>query len=305
MSNNASNAAPVSFQYNFARPPVQLEFLNGVRDFTLSGMGPYVAETTQRFAYGAPAITWDGRLYRYCYAGTGGVASEFGAVNGHGGGAGNNTTGATSNTISSATAPAQVGDASGVAGSTCITVKIYSGSFHGEIGNGLVAKDELVGGYAIVGNGTSQHPDVRGIVGNTAIGTASASGTIQVYLDGPIFQTITAGTTNIEVLANPYSKVINGNVDNSGYATVVCVPAVTAAATYSFWGQRRGPCWVTSSGNTNYAINSRSLYFLTNGSIGSGDALTYAGKAYQYAGYALEKTASAQSGPPLVFLLLE
>ena len=307
MSNNATNANPISFPYNFSRPPVQIEFLNGIRDMTLSGMGPYVAETTQRFAYGTRGLTWDGRVFRYGKAFTYGVCSSIGAANVHGGGAGSNTTGPTTNTISSHAAPTQVGDASGLAGCSVVTVAIHTGDYHGEIGDGIVAKDELVGGYVVIGNGTAQSPDFRGIVGNSAC-TASTTSTIQLYLDGPIFTAITAATTNIEVLANPYTKLVCGANyagtygAGNGYVSFLGIPAVDAATLYSFWLQTWGPCWGTSAGATNNGANDRELYFATNGSLISGADLTYAGASYQRAGFAMEKTSSGYSGPPLVML---
>lgn len=266
--------------------------------------GCYEMSLTKNCGWGTRRITWDGQVFKYAKAFTGGVASEFGAANIHGGGAGNNTTGPTSNTISSHLAVTQVDLATGLAGCSVITVPIHTGDYHGEIGDGIVAANELVGGYAIINNGTSQHPDFRRIIANTACEAGTGS-TIQITLDGPLFTAITVGTTYIEILANPYNKMVSGNVQNGGYVSFLGVPVITVATLYNFWLKTWGPTWITSDGATNNQGSDREVYFQNNGSIVSGYDVTYVTShplGLQRAGFSMEKTSSGYSGPPLVML---
>jgi hypothetical protein len=51
----------------------------------------------------------------------------------------------------------------------------------GLAGDGAIAANELVGGYVVLGNGSSQHPQNRRIVANTV--EAGGGGTITLTLD--------------------------------------------------------------------------------------------------------------------------
>lgn len=287
--------------------PIMLHQGETAIDYTgNSKLSIYAAETTKRFAYGCPAIDlMDGSIFRYGLATTGGVTSQFGAANSYGG---NSAGSQYNNTISSAVAPTQTGDATGAIGMTCIKVTITA--YDGVASDGVVTENELIGGTAIIGNGAYQYPDVRRIIANT--GKVAGAGSIFVWLNAPITSTIAAWTAssgtaaaNIEILANTYKALVSGNYSPNAYVSFMGIPNITAAATYNFWLRRKGPVWITSNSNTNYAANSRDLFFVSNGSIVSGDAITYAGAAYQRAGYAMEKTSSTHSGPPLCFLQLE
>jgi hypothetical protein len=323
MPNNASNAVPISTP--FITGPFR--GITGVKDMSGGGMNLYTAETDQRAMVGSRCITIDGRVYKYCRTGTTyGVLPEVGAYNA------NNVSGLvgatnTTCTVSSHAAPAQVGPASGKVGCYCITVTM------GETDGGItqiekVLKDELVGGYAIIGNGSAQHPCTRMIVANDALDEDVAEvTTFNIWLDGPLTQTIegssrdvgttciTAATTFIEILANPYNNMVGGTAygTDAGFVSFLCMPEVRitdteVAAQYAlgnywfFWGQTWGPRWITSNSITNQAAHDRTLYFADNGSIVAGTTASTTAPLYQKAGFAMEATATSQPGPPLVML---
>lgn len=101
-----------------------------------------------------------------------------------------------------------------------------------------VAKDELKGGFFISWPG-SDKDTCRGILGNDA---AIADANIKLYLDGPLNQVHTAGSTGLEVFANPYGDLIEGSNASLGKAGV---PATyVSAANMYFWVQRHGLCWI-------------------------------------------------------------
>jgi hypothetical protein len=329
MTNYATNAAKITTPFQIG----PFYGINSVKDLSGSGMGLYTAETTQRAMVGARCISEDGRVWKYCRTGTTyGVLPAVGAYNA------NMISGlvgatATTCTVTSAVAPTQLGDATGKVGCNCITVTM------GETAGGVtqiekVLKDELVGGYAIIGDGGSQHPCTRMIIANdpldedvAGIWGAAETTTFNIYLDGPLTQTIdgssrdvgttciTAATTYIEILLSPYCNMVGGTdyAANAGYVTFLCMPEVRitsaeVAAQYAlgnywfFWGQTWGPRWITSNSITNQVANDRSLYFVGNGSVAAGTTATTT--LYQRAGFCMEATASSQPGLPLCMLQL-
>ena len=101
-----------------------------------------------------------------------------------------------------------------------------------------VTEDELKGGFFISWPAADKD-HIRGILGNRA---AIADANITLYLDGPLNEVHTAGSTGLEVFANPYGNLIEGASSSLGKAGV---PATYVSATLMyFWVQRHGICWV-------------------------------------------------------------
>lgn len=244
----------------------------------------YRASTVKdaKWNVGDRVVLPDGRVFRYALA-SGTCNPEVGAYKAK-----------KSNT--NAVAPAQATGA-GAVGSNTVTVTIDT-----EIGvltTGVLSKDELAGGYVVIGNGTAQHPQNRRIIGHPALTTAG--GSLTLTLDAELTTAVTVGTTNIELIESPYYNLA---ADNAGgeYVSFVGVPAVVASAGKYFWLQTWGPCWVTSDGNTCDSANDREIFFVANGSVVSGGTLTYAGSAYQRAGFALDMSGSGSSNAPMIML---
>jgi hypothetical protein len=234
----------------------------------------------------------DGRVFRYSLAG-GTIRSEFGVC-------------IPDLSITNAVAPAQsviqtavqgVTVTAGAAGASVVTITV--GATDGKASDGVVAADELRGGYVVVANGTSQHPQFRGITGNTAV--AANGGSCDVYLDAPLVAAVTVATTNIEAYLNPYGNVKGMNAVNSAYVTCIGAAAVdNVTSGQYFWVQTWGPVWLTSNAITGEAANGRDIYINTDGSVRGQTGTTYAG--YQRIGTGLDKSASNASNGPNIML---
>jgi len=247
--------------------------------------GLYKATTDQKFHYGSRIIhPIDGRTFKYCHATTE-CQSGYGA---------RNYAGVNISVLLPAT-PATI-----AAGTSKITITIASGD--GYAGDGVIAEDELVGGYIVFGN-QSEDPENRLIIKNTAV--ASGGGTSVVTIDGGINAALTGGTSYCEVLLNPYAHLV-GNATNDEYMTCMCLPACNAAATYNFWGLTYGIAWITPTGaaQPGYTANDREVYCNQgNGAFMSGTTAVVE-TGWQRVGTILERTASATTGAPFVLLQL-
>jgi hypothetical protein len=235
----------------------------------------------------------DGRRFRYGFVGTGGLQSEFGCCFSY-------------KTIAYTGAPAQV-TGTGVIGSRYVTVTIGA-SEQPASGAFIVDDPFLVGGYVVICNGARQHPMNRMIVGNTSC--TNAGGTIVLTLDEPLDLDVTAATTGIEIMFNRWAYVTTGNIApatgyGQGFVTFLGMPAVTCAAGVYAWIQTRGPCWITSDGNTCDSAADRRIYFASNGSAVSGNDVTGDVGVQQFAGNAMDASSTGASNTPFVWLEME
>jgi hypothetical protein len=253
-----------------------------------------------KYNIGDRVVTPDGRVFRYSLAG-GTVETEFGVCD-------------PDLSITNAVAPAQINptspniwgvtQTSGQVGDYCVTITV--GATDGRAADGVIAADEMRSGYIVINNGTSQHPQFRGILGNDAV---SGGGSMNVYLDGPVatirisgtdYTGVVVGTTNIEAYLPPYGNVKGMNAVNSAYVTCIGAAAVRATVGQYFWVQTWGPVWLTSNGTTGEAANGRDLYINTDGSLRGQSSTTYAG--YQRVGTGMDKSASNSSNGPCCML---
>jgi hypothetical protein len=257
-------------------------------DFSGYAFGVRTEETTQRFPLGTFKDYPDGRRFRYCYVGTGGLQAEFGCCFPY-------------KTIAYAVAAVQASGA-GTAGSYKVSVTIGASE---EPQSGVFSINDpfLVGGYIVVGNGGNQHPQNRMIVGNTAVTTAG--GVCTLTLDEPLESVCTAASTGLEIMFNRYAYVTSMNVTNSGYVTPIGMPAVTCDAGAFAWVQTRGPCWITSDSNTCNSDGDRRIYFANNGSCVSGNDITGDVGVQVFAGNAIDASSDGASNAPFVYLQLE
>ena len=253
----------------------------------------------QEFSVGDRVVIPDGRVFRYAKSGTGGVLSSFGAQS-------------SDMVLISVVAPAQTtltapgfpattGRICGAVGSWVVTITVASGD--GVAADGVVAEDEFRGGYIVIGNQGSSAQN-RGIIGNTAV--ASGGGTSVVTLDGPLTTAVTAATTYIEVLHNPYSNMRLGSAVRLERSSFLGIPAVTSTVGQNFWLQTWGPTWIVPSGTPGsdqpgYANNDRDVFFVGDGSIYGGHAATVE-SGFQRAGTIIQSDVSGAGGPPFVML---
>ena len=235
-----------------------------------------------KWGVGDRVVTPDGRVFRYAKVGTAGVLSGFGA------------TARTASNIS-VLAPAQP-DGCGAIGDRKVKITIAAGD--GIAVDGVVALDELKGGYIVLNNQGSS-PMCRCILGNTAV--ASGGGTTIVTLDGPLTAAVVSGTGYTEILLNPFSFVeIFGGTATNEKQSAFGVPAVTGTVGQYLWLQTWGPLFVTPGGGTTPgdSNNDRSVYFVGDGSINGGAHITDE-NGYQLAGFILDSGATT---PPFIML---
>jgi hypothetical protein len=252
----------------------------------------YQASTVKdsKFNVGDRVTLPDGRVFRFSLA-AGTCNPEVGAYN-------------PQKTFANAVAPAQSVIQSpiqgqviqaGALGSTVVTMTVAAGG--GSLGTGVVAVDELRGGYIVVGNGANQHPQFRGIIGNSAV--AAGGGSCDVYLDAALTTAVTVGTTNIETLLNPYAG-LKGDNAGGAYVSFLGLPAVVATVGQYFWLQTWGPVWVTSDSLTADDADDRVVYFVDNGSLKS--RTDAGGTLFQPAGFCMDASSAGSSNAPMVML---
>jgi hypothetical protein len=258
----------------------------------------------ERWNVGDRVVTPDGRAMRLCLA-AGTCDPEFGAYS-----ALKCTTYAAVPAQSVINGPvinqfgANATTTAGAVGSNVITVTVAAAD--GPLGTGAVGLDEMRGGYIVFNHGANQHPEFRGIIGNSAV--AAGGGACDVYLDASItpivilgvtYQAVVVGTTGAEVFFPPY-LTMKADQLGTDYVTFLGFPVVRATVGQYFWIQTWGPIWGTSNGITAAAAHDREVYFVQNGSLQS---RTTAGAAvYQLAGLVMDASSVGASNAPFLML---
>lgn len=234
-----------------------------------------------QWTIGDRVVLQDGRTFRYAYA-SGTCNPEVGAYKAK-----------ATNTV--AVAPAQAAGA-GVVGSRTVTVTIDTEI--GVLATGVLSKDELAGGYVVVGNGSGQHPQTRRIVSHPALTTTG--GPLTITLDAPLVTAVTVGTTTIELMENPFYCV---KADGSGgdYVTYLGTPARVLTAGQYGWIQTKGIVWITSNSNTCNSAGDRTIVWVGNGSVVSSDDITVE-DGMHIAGVAMDMSGNGSSNAPFVNL---
>ena len=283
------DAMPNVTRYDFFKP----HFGDGV--ITYGGGSPYEVDSYQKYPLGAKLDLGD-RVYFYALA-SGTCQPEVMAYKAK---KTNTVAVAPTQATAAAQAAAYPGEtlAAGAAGSQYVTVTIDT-----EIGvltTGVLSVNELAGGYIVIGNGSAQHPQMRRIMSHPAL--TSAGGSLTVKLDAPLGTAVTAATTTIELMENPF---YNLKADNSGgdYVAYIGVPSVVAASGEYFWLQTWGPCWITSNGETCNSALDRMIAVVHDGSVRSVADVTVE-NGTQVVGYALDMSGSGASNAPFVYLTL-
>jgi hypothetical protein len=161
-------------------------------------------------------------------------------------------------------------------------------------------KDYFAGGWLVMFHSGSVIAQFR-VTGSDVSYVSTASGSnyedIKIYLDEALPWALVADTDIGDLHPSPYMNV-GASTSVGTYGSVVCVPGIDVASGSWFWGQTKGPCWVTpNAGITTAAV--RDVYFHTNGTIkvNSGDGL-------QRAGYLLDFGDGSQDDA-LIMLQLE
>lgn len=137
--------------------------------------------------------------------------------------------------------------------------------------------------------------DEHRIIGNdVSYTTTLANDTVKIYIDPPLARTAVA--VPCDGLPSPY--MFCGDGESVGTATsVICVNPIIVTSGSWFWGQTRGPCWVTPNAGWQTA-GTRECEWHTNGTIKAA-----AGVALQRAGYLLAE--NTDSDDAHIMLMLE
>ena len=159
----------------------------------------------------------------------------------------------------------------GIAGDT--KVSIYTGIDY-DIAH---AVDYFQGGMLTLFTGTTveQHR----IIGNDASYTGTLTNdTFDAYIEPGL--RIARTSVPCDIMSSPYAFVGASGSVGTGYS-VVCVPQIVITSTYYFWGQTKGPCFVTPFAEWTTA-STREAEWNADGTIKAG-----AGVALQRAGFVI------------------
>jgi hypothetical protein len=137
------------------------------------------------------------------------------------------------------------------------------------------------------------------ILGNDASynGSGTAHDTIKIYLDPPPQESWT--DVPVDGMPSPY-MFVGASGSGTANTSVIVVPEIQVTNEYYFWGQTRGPAWVTPTAGWNDADH-RMARWHTDGTIQA--ALDDSGEAYQVAGYLLAE--NSDSDDAHIMLMLE
>ena len=169
--------------------------------------------------------------------------------------------------------------------------------------NGVIAKDELKGGY-ISFYGSSSYRPQRGIVGNSALANTGTS--ITIYFDAAL-DTAIAASSKTEIMANPYSRVTNATDVSSGHSAWLGMAVVVPAVSEYFWIQTWGIFRITPQGagvGTDPQI--RDYMFASNGGIRNSYAsIVTEALSEQHAGFLMDYPVNSEAEDAAPFINLQ
>jgi len=179
----------------------------------------------------------------------------------------------------------------------------------GRLGDGVIAANELAGGYINIFTHELIHPPTswtinRRIVTNTAIAGAEA---MTVTIDKPLPVGLTGGNTmHAEGIASPYGRVMSGSpvaIPLVARMSVVGFPTVYATVGQYLWLQTWGPVWGAPVGGGGYGDgdNNRLVVFTAAGNLDDYDAAL---PALQHAGFVMCNAVAGGPGVAIFWLQL-
>lgn len=130
----------------------------------------------------------------------------------------------------------------------------------GNLGDGDIAKDELVGG-SIQFHPHGSNEFTRGIIANTAV---DGGGEMTVTLDSPTPVAVEIDVTGVECMASPYSYV---QTSGNEWYTVMGMPTVRATVGQYLWLQVSGISWASPQADVGAAALDFDCVFRHDGSI--------------------------------------
>lgn len=256
-----------------------------MRDFNCNGeivgrpaQATNVQSLTQKYPIGMKYETW-GKTYRYCRANAAIAVAHRCAFN-------------------LATSPwtgADDGFSIGSGGGGAGTITGSAGDVKVLIASATHARtlDEFQGGIlnAFPTATPNQVWQFR-VIGNDLNSDPTTSLLFNAYIDPPL--PIDMAAVPIDMLPSPYMNCAD---DGTTSLTVVCVPDLIITSGYFFWGQTRGPCYVSGYGAT--TVNQRTI----SANIPGGGSEAYATIGKQCIGWLIPGNAADDDST--IMLMLE
>lgn len=154
------------------------------------------------------------------------------------------------------------------------------------------AEDFFQGGWAVFFRGAYSNIQTIRVRGND-VGDGTSC---HIYLEEPL-AFANDGTYGVTLYSCPF---YNTNQSGSATSPVVCVPDMNVTGSgYFYWGQTKGPCWVTP---TAYGAAILKVWHI-DGCIK--DAANGSTEALQIAGWMMNRDVSGSYGDGLIWLMLE
>jgi hypothetical protein len=251
-------------------------------------LGIYTTATAQAHGYGRQFITEFGQLFRYSKSGT---KSGSGTNHACPAGVGCKFRAAISDGIDYA--------ALGIAQAIGDSQLTFVACTH----NALV-KNELAGGQVLIsdvdavaaGGSADDQVQNRICIGNDASANGAAA---TIYLNAPTIRALTTSSYAF-VMPSQWSNIAYS--ESTGDSVAGIAAAYVAAASYFFWLQTYGPCWISSVGNLGKTALKRGFGFRYDGRIVEYDN-SVANATSQYGGYVIDNNTAA-NGATFVQLML-
>lgn len=159
------------------------------------------------------------------------------------------------------------------------------------------------GGFLVV-----QHAALDRIPSYYIIGSTASNGTSLVLTLIDNLEKKLVSTENVTIYPSIYSKVQKAGSIQPDYEPFVVVPVLDVITSeYYFWGQTKGPLWVTPQGGTWPGVSAcmRDVYFHTDGTIDPATIRVVGTLSPQRAGYLLSPSSTVGYGDAVIMLQLE
>lgn len=188
-------------------------------------------------------------------------------------------------------------------GDTEVTLTVAAAT-HGSGGAGIIAEDELRGGYILIFDASGKSIG-RGIIGNLALAATGTS--IVIYLDGSLPVALLATTDHAEVMASPYRDLLDGDDTQPKNRGWLGLPMSIATDGEYFWVQTWGPCWVapdngnsaTYLGNTDHNLQAVARF---DGHAAPHEYGDVENTQAQHIGFVLSRGSGSAQGLPFLML---
>lgn len=235
------------------------------------------ADTTQKHPLGQRMILEDGRVFVYAKAG-GSLNPDMGVKNGY-----------SQHIAFTTVALSADAGAKSIVLDTVVT--------DGPLGTGVIAEDEMVGGYIVIFPHSS-NTFVRRITSNTATTAVGGVREMTIGIDTPTPVAVVADVTHGEAMASPYAYVVCDSAMDKAVVGVATIPATTGQY---LWIQTWGACWLAPQSNVGVAYD-RGIIFRHDGSLEKAGQTPSGTLSSQYAGFVLAETSTATQGAPFIML---